>query len=281
MHDLQEVANPWRALPEPDFNRFPIGTTELCLATDKDFIEAYNSGPNRKLIHKVDLTLVPEPFSGPLDAQLLILTQNPGIDESTRASCANPDHRKHLINAVRSPETHSDYLHIGLDTHISPNNWWWKILRHLARDAYGKFGVTIDMQERYKASKFPNDLSYEDACAADFLKKKVLVVEYFPYHSEKYGFPDSKELPSQRYSFYLVNKAIERSAILIITRAQRKWLSKVPAVEEYAIKSGNVYTLSSWRRIIITRNNLKGYGGRRMKLTDTEYQELLKKIVAV
>jgi hypothetical protein len=38
----------------------------------------------------------------------------------------------------------------------------------------------------------------------------------------------------QRYSFRLVERAMQRKAIIVLTRGRKRWLSAVPALTDYA-----------------------------------------------
>ena len=65
----------------------------------------------------------------------------------------------------------------------------------------------------------------------------ALVVRYCPipaapYPSRRYGRGLPK-LSSQDYSFGLVRQAIERKAVIVLTRGKRRWLRAVPELSRY------------------------------------------------
>ncbi len=77
----------------------------------------------------------------------------------------------------------------------------------------------------------------------------LLCVEYFPYHSERFRFPEV--LPSQTYGFSLVRSAIARGAVIVVLRARSAWLQAVPELGSYV----RTYTLRNHQRVWITEGN--------------------------
>ena len=63
-------------------------------------------------------------------------------------------------------------------------------------------------------------------------------------------------MESQNYGFSLVESAIARGALIILSRSVRLWEKSVPALQGYERK----LTLSSVQNVALSRNNLK-YNG--------------------
>jgi hypothetical protein len=77
----------------------------------------------------------------------------------------------------------------------------------------------------------------------------LLCVEYFPYHSEHFGF--DRTLPSQLHSFALVRAALERNAVIISLRAWSQWKGAVPELANYE----RAFRLRNAQRAWVTRGN--------------------------
>ena len=82
----------------------------------------------------------------------------------------------------------------------------------------------------------------------------VLCVEFFPYHSVKCKHPLDR-LPSQDYSFGLVQRAIERQAVILIMRAKTLWFEAMPELKSYS----RCCTASSVQNPVISPKNFKGF----------------------
>ncbi|HKD76960.1 MAG TPA: hypothetical protein VKB76_15750, partial [Ktedonobacterales bacterium] len=75
------------------------------------------------------------------------------------------------------------------------------------------------------------------------------VIEYFPYHSAKFHF--NGRVPSQQFSFDLVNQAFKRDAIVIQMRSKRQWIEAVPALQNYQ----HYFTLNNPQNVTISMGN--------------------------
>lgn len=60
----------------------------------------------------------------------------------------------------------------------------------------------------------------------------MLAVEFHGYHSKKWRHIPVT-LPSQRYGFWLVERAIERGALIVILRGRVDWEIAVPELGTY------------------------------------------------
>lgn len=191
--DGETMLNPWLELPKKK---------PFILKQDKSLLKEPNS-------YEIDFTLLPEPFLGMPNAEIMLLNLNPGIHESDIIYHRQPTfQRLNAHNLHHKPTTYPFYLLNPALKECPGYNWWSKKLSHLIN----KFG-----QEQ--------------------VSKKICCVEYFPYHSKRYRFPNSKQLPSQEYSFYLVRKAIKQGTFIIFMRSHSRWRAAVPELKTYHNKS--------------------------------------------
>lgn len=213
------MENPWLALPE---------TSPFVLPQDRAQIEAYNAklpeaSPRRILIDE----LLPEPFIGSVaTAPVIVLQLNPGFDESNFDSHAATAFRAALDANRRHAQTEWPFYFFDPRFREHPGGEWWR-------------GKTKEL---------------DDLVGFGRLTQNLAVVEWFPYRSRRFG--GNCHVESQNYGFSLVESAIARGALIILSRSVRLWEKSVPALQGYERK----LTLSSVQNVALSRNNLK-YNG--------------------
>jgi hypothetical protein len=170
------------------------------------------------------LDTLPEPFIGRLnDAAVVFLALNPGfaqtdIDLNMNSSRFVSAARANLSNRINTPFY---YFAGGLE--FTGGYKWWR----------SKLGPLI-----------------KDGVRLETLAKKIMCVEYFPYHSVTYK--NLKNIiPSQNYSFSLVRQAINENKIIIIMRSKKLWLETVPELTNYPFLE-----LNSSQNVIISPRNI-------------------------
>jgi hypothetical protein len=84
---------------------------------------------------------------------------------------------------------------------------------------------------------------------AEALSKRLLCLEFFPYHSQRFD-RTTPRVSSQGYTFALLRDAIARDAVIIVMRARDLWLNAVAGLG-YA----QVFQLNSTQAVYITPNN--------------------------
>jgi hypothetical protein len=200
------VLNPWTALPE---------SPPYVLPEDRPYVEAWNHqvSNERKRLHT---EVVPEPFVGRRNAPLVVLQLNPAWRDL-------PDARPPDLNAAIRGNLGDDvatHVHPGfLDRFTATSGSWWR--------------------KRWQAVIEHSGLAFED------LAERVLAVEWYGYYSHDWAtLPVT--LPSQWFSFDLAKQAVEREAVILITRGWRTWPVAVP-------------TLLTYRRAFATRNAQNAY----------------------
>ncbi len=188
------MTNPWIQLPQqPPY-----------LLPDDDLILQQ---VGRRLVgdHTLRTDVLPEPFYGSRAAStVVLLALNPGMKgNEVELAAAHPEfaaeNRKILSFESRYPFFHLDPAH---DFH--PGHAWW---RPRLAGLIQRFGMEV-------------------------VAKKLMVVQYFPYHSKAFrALP--KTLPSQFFSCQLVEEAITEKKVIVLMRSRELWLKAVPALRNY------------------------------------------------
>lgn len=172
----------------------------------------------------IRLDLLPMPYMGHPDrAALYVLTLNPGVSQGDEALLQNPyfvdQNRRSLTFESTYPFCQFDPALAGTPGHV----YWAQCL--------GQLGVAL---------------------GEDFLRERVMCVEYFPYHSWRFHrFP--QRLPSQSFSFDLVRQAVAQRKPIVLLRGRKLWLSSVPE-----LASSAYYELKSINSTVSTRNMAEG-----------------------
>ena len=164
---------------------------------------------------------MPEPFIGSTEAPVVLLNLNPGYGDRDPEDHVRAEFQALLRNNYS--QCPSDYPFYFLDPTFENGGrqWWERKLAHLL--------VEFDRKH---------------------LARSILCIEYFPYHSRKFGH-GSFELSSQAFGFHLVRSAINRKAVVVVMRARKRWLKKVPELEAY--QQG--FTLNSPQNVMVSPGN--------------------------
>lgn len=153
----------------------------------------------------LSLDLQPEPFFGPHEAPVVVLLLNPGLGEDDARHHLRGEFtlalRAHLQSGGGAPHFHL------LDPSRGPGHRWW--LRQV--------GPVL------KAS----------GCSVEQLAARLLCIEFFPYHSRSFAHAHLR-LPSQRFGFELLQRAMRRGALVLCMRGYRYWCGAVPELANYA-----------------------------------------------
>ncbi len=204
------MANPWIHLPQ---------NPPYVLPSDAPQVDAFNHRHRENDQRLLRLDVRAEPYIGALDAPIVLLNLNPGYVPEDRLMNDDPDGKALWQSNVLHESL--EYPFYVLDPRISwaPVAAWW-------RETLNALIAISDTQT---------------------VARNVLCIEYFPYHSRQDpGFPGL--LPSQRYGFTLVDQAIDRGAVILVTRAARVWMEQVPRLIGY----GRAFKSANPRRVIIS-----------------------------
>ena len=191
--------NPWRALPV---------AAPFVPACDAPWLPLLQSrvaeADNEEAGAALALDLQPEPFFGPHEAPVVVLLLNPGLGKDDAHHHGREDFTRALRAHVQS-ERGAPHFHL-LDPSHGPGHRWW--LRQV--------GPVL------KAS----------GCSVEQLAARLLCIEFFPNHSRSFGHAHLR-LPSQRFSFALLQRAIQRGALVLCMRGYRYWCGAVPELADY------------------------------------------------
>ncbi len=206
------MENPWSDLPE---------TPPFVLPSDERAVAAFNARSRPE--HFLHLELIPEPFLGSPDAPIVLLNLNPGFDGRETRFDSND---AFFVQLSRNNLLHreQDFLFYLLNPRISGSlgyQWWARKLREPIL-----------------------------AAGARKVARKVLCIEYFPYHSVRYK-QFSSPLQSQLYSFHLARQAVARGALIVIMRGNAAWFDAVPELRSCP----DAYSLNSAQNVTISLRN--------------------------
>ena len=206
------MQNPWLDLPfEPPY----------VLPQEEEAVSLFNASAGET--HQFHCELPPEPYLGNPEAKILLLNLNPGFSTHDAAFYAY----EHVRQVWRKNLLHEDLrfpfymLDTAIPQHTAGPKWWSKKLKE------------------------PIKLAGREAVA-----HKFCCIEYFPYHSRRYG-GFKTILPSQKYSFHLVERAIVRKAVIIMMRNAKAWFAAVPELKNYDL----LFHVNSVQNPAISRNN--------------------------
>lgn len=228
------MENPWK---NHDFN-----SDGNILKADLNIINEFNKlqsslGDSKNEYYRIHEELFPAPFMGDVfNAKIILLMLNPGYEENEASKNYYSKYRDAWIKHITSQPDSRPPLFCFEKEYIKDSDYWYKKLIHLT----------------------PKHLS--DDQKFDIIKHNVAVIQYMPYHSlkfknipKKFYKKEVKYLISQEYNFYIVNKAIERNALILVLRGKKLWEEAIPLLDK---KHGHVGYTNSPQNITLTEKNL-------------------------
>lgn len=218
------MENPWLEFKtNPKRNYF-------VLDDDKAIVDEFNETSNET--YRIHTEIMPAPFMGNvLESPIVLLLLNPGFDELEQQKGYYEEYRSYWENELQHTHSVPELPLFCLeDRYIQFSNYWEKKMSYLMQ-----------------------------ATSKEKVARNISLIQYFPYHSKKYKDIPKKIstdlLTSQKYNFYLVEKAIERKAAIIIMRSRRLWFGAVPELVEYK----NLHFTNSYLNTTLSKNNLKAF----------------------
>jgi hypothetical protein len=188
------------------------------LPEDSNYICAFNefNGDNRPDT-EINLNLIPEPRLGSINAPVFLLQLNPSYELNEQHGHLEQNYIDNAFNSLRN----EDHGHIGV---LFDNSWWQRCLRELIKDI-----------------------------GNEKLANNICSIEFFPYRSRKFAHGQIR-LPSQQYTFSMVRAALERNALIIISRNLPLWLAAIPELRDSLDET--VFRLRNPLTATYSRNNL-------------------------
>ena len=190
----------------------------------------------------IDISLLPEPYSGNLNSNVVCLNLNPGIGKcdacfryneqllklTQKTLCHKIDHSMWLDDEIRC---RLGGIHEGCE--------WWKNRTKELKDAVGK-------------------------------RLNMFILEFFPYHTKHaFRFPD---LPSNKYRNQLLSDAIDENKLLIIMRGENRWLG----IKEFNLGE-RLKEMKEGNKLIVLSNPQK-ISFSRMSIGDDMWESLVYKL---
>ncbi|MBL8889155.1 MAG: hypothetical protein JNL67_04205 [Planctomycetaceae bacterium] len=203
---------------------------EFVLSEDLPFALEFNRrarGPE-----KLVLDLVPEPFFGRRDAPIVLLLLNPGVGQTGKQKHHPPDFAA-ALRADIAGDSPKNHFHLSNTIQGPGQRWWLSACRELIREA----GLAA-------------------------VSRNLLSIEFSPYHSQKFAH-GLVRFPSQSYSFWLVEEAIRRNAVIVCMRGLKQWFGAVPSLGSFenlqlprSTRSGSLSSrnLDSFEKLVETIN---------------------------
>jgi hypothetical protein len=169
--------------------------------------------------------LEPHPYLGNPAANVLVLMANPGVNDEEK----NPKYRMNEKKLLQNRRN----------------------LRHEDLDSFRSRIHSPDEPELESIWFKPRVRELVEETSIDRVTKGIFLVNFHAYHSRSWH-PIPFTFPSQHYSFYLVSEAINRNAIIIMSRNMLGWFTAVPGLFEHK----NRFEFESTRSVYLTQGNL-------------------------
>ncbi len=152
----------------------------------------------------LNLNLLPVPWNGDLThASVLLLTLNPSVRANARTEELDKRYRELILANLRFESDPPLFNFHERFRATEGYAYWLRLLGALV----SRFGI-------------------------DHISRRVAVVEYFPYRSAVYRNPRCI-LPSQRFSWSLVRRAVDQQAAIVVQRGWAEWAQAVPELTAY------------------------------------------------
>ena len=213
---MDGMKNPWEDLPDKE--QFILEEDKKCLPS-KDWCPYH-------------LEMLPDPYLGsPETAEVYLLSLNAGFEEGNKLM----ENQYYLEEKKLSLTFENRYKFLALDPKLNDTGgykwggykWWYPRLREIL-ELFNKEGFSDEQ-----------------------VSSMFMCIEFFPYASEKFKRP-RRLVHSQKYSFWLVRKAIENKKTIVVMRGKKLWLKNVCELNDYRF-----IELKSWQNVYLSKNNIK------------------------
>lgn len=191
---------------------------------DRDNARAFNFAMKRRKNYILAEHLEPFPYLGNPYAQVLVLLANPGKNKQEEKLGFKIQEDKLDLsnqNLLHKGDEFKKRLNSPDKPHLESS--WFKLRTRKLVETVGVEAVV----------------------------KGLFLVNFHAYHSKSW-YPIPFTFETQRYSFNLVNNAIKRGALILMSRNTVGWLTAVPKLVEYK----NRFEFQSSRSVHISQNNL-------------------------
>lgn len=217
------MTNPWINLSKPD------GNGEWYLPFDREAILAFNGRKSSRPEHRIELKAIPEPYIGDWKtARVVFLGLNPGFDvQNIEEHSQNKVRQAILANLSQAKREYPFYAYDPDLKHTGVAEYWKPRLRVL-----------------------------KEHCGLDdeTFSRRILTLEWFPYHSKSSGLPREELCPSQRFNDSLIEYLRSKNDVIFLgLKAEARW--------EKHLKGLKVPFLDNPRVSYVTPKNTKSNPG--------------------
>lgn len=180
-----------------------------------------------RIAANIRFDLLPAPFMGRPDAAVVLLALNPGAKTNYDAYGAA------FVEACRAEMLFQSRVPFGA---MNP--------AHSMTPGYGYWNARLRRLCEH--------------VGRSVLLQQLLCVQFFPYQSQEFrALPE--HLPSQRFGFDLVRRAVSEGRLVIVLRSLRLWQTAVPE-----LGNADIIGLRSPRSPYLTANNMGDENFRRV-----------------
>ncbi|WP_301921954.1 hypothetical protein [Ferruginibacter sp.] len=199
-----KIENPWKGMKGPNYYTLNDGKKI------KSYNEKLKNDEKNEHPYNIDLKLMPEPYIGNPNANIILLFTNPGLKGTEEKEYKEfKDFKEALVNNLTHSNTDYPYYYFnpafkkeenGKEKYIAGAEWILKRTKEL-RKRLGENSLKI-------------------------LSEGIFTFQLHPFHSKKYDkkFP---ELEVSKYTEYLFKKAVQKAAnddaIIICIRSYSQW----------------------------------------------------------
>ncbi|MFA8436796.1 MAG: hypothetical protein ACEPOZ_20000 [Marinifilaceae bacterium] len=168
---------------------------------DQTIVEEFNRKAKKEV--QFCTQLLPDPYIGSLEADVLVLALNPGLSEEDYATHSDIKYRQLYKENLYQKVTEYPFYYLNPELDCPGSRWWNRKLRWLLEK--------VDRKQ---------------------LAKSICCMQLMPYHSVR--FKETKEnLPTQEYTRFVVKQFMERNTPIVFMRSKKKWVELVPELEGY------------------------------------------------
>jgi len=208
--------NPWLTIDR--------SAAPFVVGSDIERLQVYSASRRGKSAnHQLNLTVVPEPWCGPLlAAAVVVLSGNPHWDERDESL----------------PEVAYERMWENLS---GERSMFW-----LDPDLLGTTG-----SEWYRTRLLKNVLEH---CEPQAVAARVALVDFIGYRSRQWDH--SLRLPSQEFTVQAVREVMRRGGVIVLSRGRAPWFSLIPELVNYR----HLFINSSPQQVRLSPNNTSPEG---------------------
>jgi len=147
---------------------------------------------------KVIVASIPEPFIGnPKSARVVLLGLNPGHSPEDEKSQRNLEFQNAMFSNLQHKLEEYPFYPLNPAFKETGAGKWWSL----------------------RTRKLQIESGLDDQMFAE----RLLVIEWFPYHSQRSGLAPKRLCPSQEYSFQLARQMLLEKKLVVRMRSEKHW----------------------------------------------------------